>query len=32
MLNKVVNALNNRYVIAVIAGLFVWGFVRGRVR
>lgn len=27
-MNKVVNALNNRYLLAVIAGLFVLGFVK----
>lgn len=25
MLNRVVTALNNRYLLALIAGLFVWG-------
>lgn len=28
MLNKVVNALNNRYLLAAIAGLFVLGMAR----
>lgn len=27
MLNKVVTALNNKYLLAIIAGLFVWGLV-----
>lgn len=27
-MNRLVSALNNRYLLAVIAGLFVFGFVR----
>jgi len=27
-MNKIVNALNNRYLLAAIAGLFVLGFVK----
>lgn len=27
-MNRVVNALNNKYLLAVIAGLFVLGFVK----
>lgn len=31
-MNKVVNALNNRYLIALMVGLFLWSFVRGGLR
>lgn len=31
-MNKAVNFLNNRYLIAIIVGLFLWSFVRGSIR
>lgn len=31
-MNKVVSTLNNPYLIAVVTGLFVWGFVSRFVR
>lgn len=27
-MNKLINALNNRMLIAIVVGLFVWSFVR----
>ena len=28
-MDKIVNTLNNRYLVAVVVGVFVWGMVRG---